>query len=239
MSLLTSVNAGTPAVNYFIENVGGTNNPAPCIKGGLLGPAPGFSDTAVRVGNPVDGMVLTGGGGTYLPLLRGINGGSADTTGGESLVIGSSETSFQNIVLTDNATRVNSDLTLGAAATVGSGDIIFANGGTGSSISGYFSGVTQVVVPNTGVGQVIANPAGITAGLYAITTDYTTAGNEAIQVATVAYYTGAVWQGGNAVSAAGPGSAVLAPSPGAATIDIAQSGGGAVTANVRFRKLLN
>jgi hypothetical protein len=150
MSLLPSTNAGSDTLDYFIQNIGGTGvaSAPPTIKGGLLAPGGGFSDTTVRVGNPATGMVLTGGGGAVLPLLRGINGGSDNTTGGESLVIGASEASFQNIVLTDNATRINSDLTLGAAATVGSGDIIFANGGTGSSISGYFSGVTQVVVPN-------------------------------------------------------------------------------------------
>ena len=243
MSLIPTANAGNASVPYFIENVGGGANaaasPPPCIKGGLLSAVPGVSDTTVRIGNPETGMVLTGGGGASVPLTRGINGGVATTAGGEQLVIGSSALSFQNIALQDGVTRVNTDLTLGAAATPGSGDIIFANGATGSSISNYYSAVTQLVVPNTGAAQVIANPAGITAGLYAVTVDYTTAGNEAIQLATVAYYTGAVWQGGNAVSAAGPGSAVMAPSAGAATLDIAQSGGAGVTANVRFRKLLN
>jgi hypothetical protein len=234
MSLLTSVNAGTPAVNYFIENVGGTNNPAPCIKGGLLGPAPGFSDTAVRVGNPVDGMVLTGGGGTYLPLLRGINGGSADTTGGESLVIGASEASFQNIVLQDNATRVNSDLTLGAAATVGSGDLIFANGGTGSSISGYYSVNTAVAA--TGAQ---ANPAGITQGTYLVVY-VPTGGAQGQQPSGVFYWSGVAWAG-NAVGAnfTGPTPDIaILPTAGNATLTV---GGAAasVPGTLFWRKLLN
>jgi len=235
MSLLTSVNAGTPSVNYFIENVGGTNNPPPCIKGGLLGAAPGFSDTTVRIGDPVEGMVLTGGGGTYLPLLRGINGGSADTTGGQSLVIGASAASFQNIVLTDAATRINSDLTLGVAATPGSGDIIFANGATGSSISGYYIASTAVV----GVGAV-ANPAGLTAGVYAVVLAPTVAaGNEGAEPSGIFVWTGTAWVGnavGFAFSASAPNCAIR-PANGSATLYV--DGTGVPAGNLVYRKLLN
>jgi hypothetical protein len=234
MSLLSSTNAGSASVDYFIHNIGGTNNPAPCIQGGLLGPAPGFSDTAVRVGNPEDGMVLTGGGGTYLPLIRGINGGSANTTGGESLLIGASEASFQNIVLTDALTRINTDVILGAAATPGSGDIIFANGGTGSSISGYYSVTTAVA----GAGAQ-ANPAGLTAGVYSVA--YVPAGGAPGQNPSgIFFWSGAAWNGnalGANFSAGVPDIAIL-PTAGNATLSI---GGGApsVPGTLYWRKVLN
>jgi hypothetical protein len=232
MSLLTSVGSGSVGTKYYIENLDGNGEPGndvPCIKAGSV-----FG--AIRIAD-VSGMVLVGGGIGNTPLVSGVRGGGAS---GTTLTLGSSAASPTNIVLTDGLITVSGDMVLSGAGSdlsVG-GDIVLVNGqSAGKSITGYFSGVTTLVVPNTGVGQAIANPAGITAGLYAITTDFTTGGNEAIQVATVAYWTGAVWQGGSTLSA--NTLCVLAPSPGAATIDIAQSGGGAVTANVRFRKLLN
>jgi hypothetical protein len=234
MSLLTSVASGSVGTKYYIENIGGEGdqplNAVPCIKtGDLFG--------AIRISDPGAGLVIVGGGIGNTPLVGGIRGGGA---AGTSVTLGSSTASQTNIVLTDGLVTFNADVVLSGAGSdlsVG-GDINLVNGqSAGKSISGYFSGVTTLVVPNTGVGQAVANPADITAGLYAITTDFTTGGNEAIQVATVAYWTGAVWQGGSTLSA--NTLCVLAPGAGGAAMSIAQSGGGAVTANVRFRKLLN
>lgn len=217
MSLLPTVNSGSVGQPYAVQNIT------------LNGLNPDIATSGI-------GTVRIEANKTINPAVASIQ---TDVAAAGLLNIGSSATSYRNILLTDGATQVNTDLTLGLPATPGSGDIIFSNGATGSSISGYYSAVTQVVVPNSGVAQVIANPVGLTPGLHAITVDYTTAGNDAIALASVAMWTGAVWQGGAAVSAAGPGSAVMSPAAGAATLQIAQSGGGPVTANVRFRKILN
>jgi hypothetical protein len=228
MSLLSSTNAGSATVDYFIRNLGGSGdqpaNAVPCI-------AAGDAFGAIRIADPDAGMVIVGGGIGGTPLVSGIRGGAA---AGSTVTLGSSTASFQNIALTDAATRINTDLTLGAAATPGSGDIIFANGGTGSSISGYYSVSTAVAA--TGAQ---ANPAGLTAGVYSVV--YVPAGGAPGQNPSgVFIWSGANWFG-NAIGAnftAGVPDIAILPTAGLATLSI---GGGAasVPGTLYWRKVLN
>jgi hypothetical protein len=227
MSLLSTTNAGSASVDYFVRNIGGTGDGAadvPVIKAGDV-----FG--AIRIADPDAGMVIVGGGIGATPLVSGIRGGAA---AGSTVNLGASTASFQNIVLTDAATRINTDLTLGAAATVGSGDIIFANGSTGSSISGYYSVSTAVA----GAGAQ-ANPAGLTAGVYNVL--YVPTGGAPGQAPSgVFVWSGTSWYGnaiGANVTAGVPDIAIL-PTAGLATLSI---GGGAasVPGALYWRKLLN
>jgi len=228
MSLLTSTNAGSATVDYFIRNLGGSGdqpaNAVPCI-------AAGDAFGAIRIADPDAGMVLVGGGIGGAPTVSGIRGGGA---AGTTVTLGSSVASQQNIVLTDGATRINTDLTLGAAATVGSGDLVFANGSTGSSISGYYS--VSTAVAGTGAQ---ANPAGLTAGTYLVVY-VPTGGAVGQQPSGVFYWSGTAWNG-NAVGANFTGPApdiAILPTAGGATLTV---GGAAasVPGALYWRKLLN
>lgn len=164
MSLLPTTNSGSASLPYFIENVGGAGvSPAdaPCIKGTPLG--------TVRVGNPVNGLVLRGDPGGLTNFVRG------GAVAGSTLNLGSSGTSFSNIVLTDALTTVNTtlaitgagaDLSVADAITLG-GDLTFTNGATGSSITGIYSAGVFVNVAGAGTFP-LGNPAGITPGWYMI-----------------------------------------------------------------------
>ncbi len=232
MSLLTSLNSGCPSVKYFIENIGGAGDSAadaPCIKGSTLG--------AVRIGNPAAGLVLRG------DTLTAGNGNriSGGQTAGGALAIGNSTTSFQNIVLTDGATTVNTPLTIaGGFGVVAAGDLSTAGnlvftGNTGKAISGYYA--ATVAVAGSGA---VANPAGLTAGVYFVVAAFTGAGNENAQPSGVFYWSGTAWVG-NAVSfnfTAGAPNAAIGPVAGGATLNI---GGASVpgAGNVFFRKIMN
>jgi hypothetical protein len=250
MSLLTSTNAGSTSVSYFIENVGGTSNPPPCIKGGLLGAAPGFSDTTVRVGNPTTGMVLTGGGGTYLPLLRGINGGSANTTGGESLVIGASAVSFQNIVLTDSITTINGTLAVPAGGDIFvgddiqlGGDLTFTNGQTaGASISGYYSVSTAPLNCPNGADTAIPAVAGLTPGWHIVSCSTAPGGQTEQQVSDMVFRNGAGLYtfGGSLRTPAGAGSFGFKVTADRTGLVLSNSSGAAQNGvTVNFTKILN
>lgn len=216
---------------YFMENIGGsgaTAAEAPCIKGTPLG--------AVRVGNPAAGVIIRG------DLLANANRIAGGQTAGGSLTIGNSTTSFQNVVLTDGATTVNTPLTIDQGfgiITDGDvscgGDLVLANGATGKSITGYYS----ANVPVVGAGAV-PNPAGLTQGTYLVVYAGAGAGNENAQPSGVFYWSGTTWVG-NAVSfnfTAGAPNCAIGPVAGGATLNI---GGAGVPASgtVYFRKLLN
>jgi len=219
MSLLTSCNQGSATADYYVKNVSTT--PAyPVIA------AP-FGDVVIQtVGAQAN---LTADGSSSI------------------LKLGANQFSYQNIVLENGATTVNTDLVMEGNVGISGdldmihGDVVLQAGNLnlgGGDIKGWFQSPTQtIVVPNSGVGQLIANPTG-GPGLYAFTTTYTTAGNDSIQLSGIAYFNGTVWYGGSAVSAAGPGSALISPNPGATQLQIAQSGGGPVTANFIFYKVL-
>lgn len=233
MSLLTSMNVGNPAQTYYIENIGGagsTVSDAPCIKGTTLG--------AVRIGDPANGVVIRGDTAANANIMYG---GQAN---GGSMTLGNSIASLDNIVLTDGATTVNTPITVAGGfgiitqgdASVG-GNLLLANGqASGKSISGYWTGQTAVA----GAGAV-ANPAGLTNGVYLAIYIGTGAGNENAQPSGVFYYNTVGGWSGNAVSfnfTAGAPNCAIGPVAGGATLNI---GGAAVPGAgiVYFRKLLN
>lgn len=234
MSLLKSSNNGAETAPYFIENIGfpaGVDAQAPCIKGSTLG--------AVRVGNPSAGMVIRGD-----TLSSNNNRMSGGQVAGGSLALGNSTTSFQNIVLTDGATTVNTPITVaGGFGIITAGDVscggnlVLANGASqGKSISGYW---TATVPGLPAGGGAFANPAGLTQGVYLIVYVGTGAGNEFAQPSGVFYWSGTSWVG-NAVSfnfTTGAPNCAIGPIAGGATLTI---GGGAIPAGTAyFRKLMN
>jgi hypothetical protein len=240
MSLLATVNAANAQQSYFIENIGGNgdqpNNPVPCIK-------TGDAFGAIRIADASGGMVLVGGGIGGAPLISGLRGGYNDTTNGSQVRLGSSVTSFQNIVLTDSITTINGtlnvpgggDIVVGDDISLG-GDLTFTNGqSAGASISGYYAATVAVA----GAGAV-ANPAGLTAGVYLVVYAGSGAGNENAQPSGVFYWSGTAWVG-NAVSfnfTAGAPNTAIGPVAGGATLNI---GGASVpgAGSVFFRKVLN
>jgi hypothetical protein len=169
------------------------------------------------------------------------------------VTLGASTASPANVILTDALTTINTSISVPAVGAnitvagqisagtdvVAGNNFVLTNGqAQGDSVTGNFQvSAPPIVVPNTGVAQAIPNPA--FPGLYAFTVTYTTAGNDAIALSGVGFWSGAVWRGGSAVSPAGPGSAEISPAAGAVNLQIAQSGGGPVTANVVFYKLMN
>jgi hypothetical protein len=232
MSLLTSVNSGSRDLPYFIENIGPDVNGVPCIKGN----ATGF----VRLGDPADGIVFKGELGGAANLVRGGQGVAGSMTLGNSLA------SPSNIVLTDNLTTINTPVlttsTVGVTGDVVAtgnvevgGDLILTDGPAGGSISGYYF----ASVPVVGAGA-IANPAGLTAGVYHVVYVGLGAGNENAQPAGVFVRSATTWFG-NAVSfnfTAGAPNAAIGPVAGGATLNL---GGAAipVPGDVFFRKILN
>ena len=165
MSLLASTNSGSTSVAYFMENIGsqgGVNTNTPCIKGSTTG--------AIRVGDAETGLVLRGDVGGVSSFIRG--GANAAS----NLTLGSSSVSFNNIVLTDGLTTVNTSVAMPGAGSslvldgdIGlGGDLILTNGqAEGRSISGYYSLGVSVNVSGAGTFPV-PTPAGITPGWYMI-----------------------------------------------------------------------
>jgi hypothetical protein len=237
MSLIPSANSGAPVGDfYYIENIGGSGNgadPVPCIKAGAaLG--------LVRVGNPTTGLIA---GATAGGTAR-VRGGGATSAGGSTLALGASDASFQNIVLTDGVTTINGtlsvpaggDIFVGDDVTLG-GDLSFTNGqAAGASISGQYVNTS----PFAG-GGAVANPAGLTPGLYNVSVIGTGVGEELAQASAMCFRTvGNQWFG-NGVSfnfTAGVPNVAIGPVAGGATLTI---GGAGIPAagNVVFRKILN
>jgi hypothetical protein len=247
MSLLTSVNSGASGLPYAIQNIGRTAD-TPCIKGGFLSATPGVSDTTVRVGSDVSGMILTGGGGSVLSLVRGINGGTANTSNGEQLFLGASAASSNNIVLTDGLTAINGDLVMAAATsdlTVGGdisvgGGITFINGASGESISGYYdTAIASASYPDV-ADTPLATPGDLTAGWY-IYSISAAPGSQAEQcVSTLVYYNGTIFSiGGTIQSAAGAGTFGFKVADDRTTMRLHNATGAAQTVTVNIAKLLN
>lgn len=231
MSLLSSTNSGSASVDYFIRNIGGPGNgvaDAPVIKGSTLG------TVLIGAGAPGSDQGLRLRGDT----VASANAILGNQTAGGSLTIGNSVASFQNIVLQDAATTINTDLSVGNLLTPTSGDIILVNGASGASISNYYS--AQVAIAGVGA---FANPAGLTPGVYLAVYVAPGAGNENAQPSGVFYWSGTTWSG-NAVSTnftAGAPNAVITPVAGGATLSIGQGGAGTcpVPGTVYLRKMLN
>ena len=235
MSLLTSTNSGAASVDYFIRNIGGPGNgvaDAPVIKGSTLGTV----------------LIGAGAAGSDQGLrLRGDTVASANAilgnqTSGGSLTIGNSVASFQNIVLGDAATTVNTDLTVGNALTPTSGDIILVNGAVGASISGYYSVPTAPLNCPDAADTVVPNPAGLTQGYYIIAASAAPGGQNQQQVSTLAYRSaGGLWAiGGCCSSIAGTGRFGLNVSVDRTTMLLSNSTGSAQNGiTVYFSKLMN
>lgn len=228
MSLLPVCNNGATNQSYFIQNVGGAGAgtaDVPCIQGTTLG--------VVRVGNPAAGLLMTGS--TLGSNINSIVGGQAS---GGSLRLGNSSTSFQNIVLTDNLTTINTPTAIGGSNGLSiAGNLVFSGAPVGASISGYY----VASVPFVAGGGAVANPAGLTTGLYSVIVVPTGAGNENAQAAAVCYYSGTAWFG-NGVSfnfTGGAPNVAVGPVAGGATLNLGGATIGALSGNVVFRKLLN
>lgn len=233
MSLLTSINDGSPGLKYFIENIGGPGNgvaDAPVIKGTTLG--------TVVVGGIGDSKGIRIRGDT----VANNNAILGNQSAGGSLTIGNSVASFQNIVLQDATTTVTTDLTVGTVATPGSGDIILANGASGASISGYYSVPTAPLNCPDGADTVVPNPAGLTQGYYIIGASTAVGGQNQQQVSSIAYRSaGGLWViGGCCSSIAGAGRFALNVSVDRTTMILSNSTGSAQNGvTVYFSKLMN
>jgi hypothetical protein len=235
MSLIPTANSGSPNGDYyFIENIGGSGavgdpGNAPTLKGTQFG--------ALRVGDPITGMVIRGDpAGTGLGFVRG------GLAAGSSITLGASTASPSNVVLTDGLTTVNTSLTIAGAGadfvvpdqiTLG-GNLVFSAGG---SISGYQTFQIPVVASGAQV-----NPVGLTAGTYALTYVAPGAGNEPAQPSGVFVWSGTSWFG-NAISfnfTAGVPNCAICPTAGGATLTIGGSAGAQpLPATIFLRKLLN
>ena len=209
----------------------------------------------MRVGDADQGMVLIGGGLGVAPSTCGVRGGYPNTTGGAVLNLGASLASQTNISLTDNLTTLRTPVTItssiianqdldidGQLFVTGNIDALstinLVNGGLGNSISGYYAASVAV----TG-GGVVANPAGLTPGVYVVTYVGDGGGNEQAQPSGVFIRSSTIWYG-NAVSSAftagtpdAPNTAIH-PVAGGATLNI---GGLSIpaTGTVFFRKIFN
>lgn len=168
MSLLGSTNSGNESMPYFIQNVGGPGAGVvdlPVIKG--------TTDGFVRIGNATNGLVVGGnpsGGGA-------VQGGSL---AGSSLSLGSSVTSFQNIVLTDNMTSFNGNTTTGPVY-VASGNLTIGAAPTGMTLSA----APAAIRGNGGVGATLTLGASSTSGFNIALTENLTTINTSVSIATV------------------------------------------------------
>ena len=167
----------------------------------------------IRIGQaPDSGIIIGGDDATDISRVRG--GAAA----GSSLLLGASATSYQNIALTDGVTTISGLLSVPG------------------SISGYY--VASVAVGAGG--GVMANPAGLTSGLYSVIYVGTGAGNELAEPSGLFYWNNVSWSGNSvsaAISAGGVPNTAIYPTAGGATLSV---GGGAIPAgNAVFRKMMN
>jgi hypothetical protein len=235
MALLTSVNNGSELQSYAIENIGGNgvgSAAVPCIKAGAA-----FG--AVRIADASAGMVLVGGGIGGTPLVSGIRGGGA---AGTTLQLGSSTASATNIVLTDGATGVNTNLTMGVGTTINAVNL---------SVSGGIDMNQTQVVDNLRYTQAFsvadgtndaalgtAQPA-LAQGSYAIFVQVT--GDPQIQPSCIGFWNGAIWSGGaNGAAFTYPGGNVavgIRPAAGGATLVMSNGSGAAIAGFVYYVSL--
>jgi hypothetical protein len=241
MSLLTSTNAGSASVPYFIENTGGTGvggADVPCVRGGdALG--------LVRIGNPLTGLVI---GSTTTGTGR-IRGGGPTSAGGSTLALGASTASFQNIVLTDSVTTINGALALpgageifvGGDVNVG-GDVVLTNGATGASISGYYSVSTAPLNCPDAADTAIPAVAGLTPGWHIVSCSTAPGGQTEQQVSDMVFRNagGLYTFGGSLRTPAGAGSFGFKVTADRTGLVLSNSSGAAQNGvTVNFTKILN
>jgi hypothetical protein len=236
MSLLPLVNHGSANQTYYIENLGGTGdqpaNAVPCIRAG-------DAFGAIRIADASAGMVIVGGGIGGTPLISAIRGGGA---AGTTLQLGASLASPTNIVLTDAATGVNTNLTMGVGTSISAVNL---------SISGNLDMNQTQVVDNLRYQQAFnvadgtndvalgtAQPA-LAQGSYAIFVSVT--GDPQIQPSAIGFWNGAIWSGGaNGAAFTYPGGNVavgIRPAAGGATLVMSNGSGAAITGFVYYVSL--
>ncbi len=226
MSLLTQFDHVSATEPCYIQNIGSVA--APCIAGDAVG--------AVRIAEPQTGLLLQSDPATSIYRIRG---GAASA--GE-VRLGSSAASFQNVVMTDGLTAVNTTLNVYSPLAVFddvylNGSLILSGGASGESISGYYGATSPFVAG----GGAVANPAGLTPGLYSVIAIPTGAGNENAQASAICFWSGSVWTG-NGVSfnfTGGAPNLAIGPVAGGATLNLGGATIGALSGTVVFRKLLN
>jgi len=202
MSLLPSTNNGASAQNYFIQNIGGAGftpiDVAPCIKGNTVG--------AVRIGDPVNGLIVRGDTIANGNLIRGGHASAG------SLTIGNSSASASNIVLEDGLTTVNGILsTSGAVVASGglsvSGDITLLSGFAGDSITGYYTASTAPLNCPDVTDTVIPLPSTLTDGWFIVSCGTAPGGQVEQQVSDmIRLQSGIIVFGGSLRTPAGSGS---------------------------------
>lgn len=241
MSLLRTANHGAEAQDYFIENIGGSGDglaPVPCIKAGdALG--------LIRIGNPTTGLIA---GATTSGTAR-LRGGGPTSAGGSTLALGASDASFQNIVLTDGITTVNGTLSVPAGGDIFvgddislGGDLTFTNGGTGASISGFYSVNTAPIDCPDASDTVVPTPGTLTTGWHIVSCSTVPPGQTQQQVATIVRYTVGVGFifGGCVSNTAGAGRFGFNVSADRSTLVLSNSTGAAQNGvTVNFSKLMN
>lgn len=218
MSLLTVVNQGGAGEDYFVKNI--STSPAYPVIAAANG------DVAIQTDGGIAALTANGGAGNVLKL-------------------GANQFTFQNIVLEDSATTINTDAVMEANVGISGdldvfhGDVVLQAGNLnfagGGSISGYYSSGVAV----TGSGPV-ANPAGLTAGLYAVFLNPTNDADRLASPSSVFYWSGTQWIMGNAVSTAftaGAPNCVVNAAAGLATLEV--TGTGVPAGTLVFSKLAN
>ena len=248
MSLIPSANSGAPSGDfYYIENIGGSGvQPAdsvPCIKAGSA-----FG--AIRIADPSAGLVLVGGGIGGAPLTSGLRGGYDNTTNGSLVRLGASVASPSNIVLTDSLTTINTSVTIAGAGadlvvpdqiSLG-GNLFFTNGGTGSSVSNFYSVNTAALNCPDSDDTVVPTPSTLTTGWHIVSASTAPGGQAQQQVATVVRYTVGVGFifGGCVSNTAGTGRFGFNVSTDRSTMILSNSTGAAQNGvTVNFSKIAN
>jgi len=239
MSLLSSVNAGSPALPYFIPNSGDLSAP-------VVASASGNGLTALRIGDKNAGLVLQ----TSQLTPSNIATVRAGPAAGGTLLLGSSGASPNGIVLTDNLVTINDPMTFSNGVSLSVNNAISAQAGanpaaatldtyTNRDIHGYSDkGYANSVVAIAGAGA-IPNPAPLPAGLWSVMLVTPNGlGQEVAEASAVCYWDGVRWAGCGVSFAftAGTPNAAISPVVGGATLQIA--GAGVPAGNVVFRQLL-
>lgn len=230
------IGLSTATVALDVSGAGKFSNRLTVANGGL----------AVSTG----GIYVNAGGGNITGTFSfggsvGINNGSPSAwldVGGDAKISSNLTVNTSNLFVNTGTNQVGINTTapgaeLGVNGDISAnGNIILSGGGSsGKSISGYYVNTS----PFTSSGGPVANPAGLTPGLYSIIV-VPTSGNEPAQASAVCFYTGTTWSG-NGVSfnfTAGVPNVAIGPVTGGATLNI--GGAGIPTSgNVVFRKLMN
>lgn len=233
MSLLTSVTEESKGVSQFIE--------ASYTAGGAAmiatGSAAGIARIAPATQGPSAGNAFLRAG----PGASALSLGASDAVNSAiSMTVTPSVATFLNtdvnVTVPGTALAVSNSIVATAGAP-GAGTLAtFCNRDVnGFSDSGY-SNLTTTVVG----GGAIANPAGLSPGVWSVIVTPQGAGNEAAQASAVCFWSGAVWSG-NGVSfnfTAGAPNVAIGPVAGGATLNLGGASIPAGNIDIRYKQLL-